>query len=128
MAKSIHSGRHHLEKNYKNKFHKWFAFKPKGDLSHKWKFYLSIIFAFFVAVEASFLYMQFGEIVKKKSAKDISLIAFFTLCFTNIIWIIYAVVVVGSTPILLSGILYVIGSSLIIIATLIYGDGKKDEE
>lgn len=100
-------------------------FKPLGNLSDRSKLIISIFFIIFVLAESSFLFWQFGEIVQNKSAKDVSLTAFSILLGANIIWITYALVVVGSTPILLSGVLYVIGCSLIIFGRLYYGDGEE---
>ena len=99
------------------------SFEPVGKLSSRLKFILSILFVIFVVIEASFLYWQFGVIVHKKSAKDVSLVSFSILLVTNVIWILYATFIIGSIPVLTSGILYVIGASLVIAGKVIYKDG-----
>lgn len=101
------------------------SFQPWGNLSGTAKFYLSIFFALMVVAEASFLYIQAGEIFVNKSAKDVSTTAFALLLATNFVWIVYAVMVIGSFPVLLSGVLYVVGTAIILVGVTMYGTGDS---
>jgi len=104
-------------------------FDPYGSLGIGSKRVITIIFLFMVILESSFLYWQFGLILSRKSADDVSLVAFAILLATNVIWFLFAFLVVGSLPIAVSGALYVVGASLIIGAKLYYHrSGKKVEE
>lgn len=97
------------------------GFKPLGNLGPRSKYLLSILFLIVIIVESSFLYWQFGTMVHNKSAKDVSIVSFSILLVTNIVWLIFGVFVLGSIPIIVSGLLYTIGASLVIAARLHYG-------
>lgn len=73
-----------------------------------------------VVVEASFLYVQWYEIVDAKAAQNVSVPAFLTLLGMNVIWLGYAVFVAGSWPICLSGVLYMVGASGVAFSAMHY--------
>jgi uncharacterized protein with PQ loop repeat len=102
-------------------FNDTLTFKPWGNFSTKSKFAISIAFIIFVIIESSFLFWQFQKIVSNKSAKDVSLPAFVILLLSNIVWLVYSLIL-GSWGILLSGILYIVGTSMVIGAHIYYGE------
>lgn len=103
------------------------SFTPVGSLSGRPKFILTIIFLIVIIVESSFLYWQFGVIMKNKSARDVSSVSYAILIGTNLIWLMFGIFVLGSVPIIVSGALYTIGASLVLGGRLVYGDGKEEE-
>ena len=101
-------------------------FKPITDFSPRTKLIISYIFVLFIIIEASFLMVQASKIFINKSAKDVSTEAYLILLITNCFWMFYALTIIGSLAILTSGILYVLGSLLVLIGRWIYGDGSED--
>ena len=100
------------------------SFEPTGKhYRHRTKLIMSVIFFIVIFVEASFLFIQAGEIYSRKSAKDVSLSAFIVLLTASIFWMHYTIVFIGSIPVLVSSLLYAIGSVLIIAGIISYGDG-----
>lgn len=105
------------------------TFTPVGKLSDtKYALALQVIFLLFIVVESSFLFYQFGIIVKNKSAKDVSLVAYIILAVANLMWILYAVFLAGDVPILISGILSMVGALLVVSGKLYYKDGKSNKD
>lgn len=102
------------------------SFTPVGSLSGRPKLILTIIFLIVIIVESSFLYWQFGVIMKNKSARDVSSVSYAILIGTNLIWLMFGIFVLGSVPIIVSGALYTIGASLVLGGRLVYGDGKEE--
>jgi uncharacterized protein with PQ loop repeat len=103
-----------------------FQFKPWGGLiDSEYAITLQALFLCFVVMESSYLYYQFGVIVRNKSAKDVSLVAFVMLAVANFFWVLYALFLSGNVPILVSGILTMIGALLNVGGRLYYKDGKS---
>lgn len=86
------------------------------------KKYFSWIFLIMIVIESLFLFLQAGKLFASQSAKDIDLTAFIILCVVNALWVVYGLWISGDLPIVISGILYVIGSILIIVCVILYGD------
>jgi uncharacterized protein with PQ loop repeat len=100
------------------------SFRPwMHDVSSSVKRTLSYIFILVIVLEASFLYFQAFEIFRNESARDVSTVAFIILLITNCYWLFYAVNIVGSMAIASSGVLYIIGSALVLLGRAMYGDG-----
>lgn len=90
------------------------------------------IFAWFmmvmVVVESVFLFLQAAKGFETKSTEDIDLAAFILLLVINVMWFFYGLFVVKDIPIMLSAVLYVIGSALVILTIILYGDGSSAEK
>ncbi len=86
------------------------SFRPVWSLSENWQRVISYVFLVAVVVEASFLYIQWYEVVSTKKTEGLSIPAFATLLGMNVIWFLYAVLILGSWPVLISSLLYLIGS------------------
>ena len=73
-------------------------------------------------MEGSFLVFQNIHVYRTKSAGDIDLTAFVILLVTNVFWMAYALTVLhGDLAVFVSGVIYTIGSSMLIAAKLLYG-------
>ena len=84
--------------------------------------WLSWLFVLCVCVEGSFLVFQNIHVYRTKSAGDIDLTAFVILLVTNVFWMAYALTVLhGDLAVFVSGVIYTIGSSMLIAAKLLYG-------
>lgn len=95
---------------------------PRVNISTRTQRWLSWLFVICVCVEASFLVFQNVHVYRTKSAQDIDLTAFIILLVTNVFWMIYALTVLhGDLAVFVSGILYTIGSSSLIVAKVLYG-------
>lgn len=81
--------------------------------SVRWMILLSIL-------EASFLYIQAGKVFKTKSVEDLSIPSYIILVITSLFWLHYAIVVTKDRAMLVSSILYTIGSTLMLIGIYIY--------
>ena len=91
-------------------------------LSKKAKKIMSWVFIIIVCVESVFLYLQAIKGFRTKSAEDVDRTAFFILLVTNVFWMLYALIILqGDLAIFVSGTLYVIGSSLILTTSYLYG-------
>lgn len=96
------------------------SFTPWLSLSERTRLLLSYLFMLAVVVEASFLYVQWYEIISAQAAKNVSVPAFLVLLGMNVIWLGYAIFVAGSWPICLSGVLYMVGSAGVAFSALHY--------
>lgn len=81
-----------------------------------------------VFVESSFLFLQAGKSFQNKEAGDLDLPAFCILLFANVCWVFYAAFVVYDLPLLLSGCTYVVGSILILVTIILYGNKSSSDE
>ncbi len=98
---------------------------PKFKMSSSTKKALYYGFIVLVIVEASRLAFVMGRIFSSESAKDISLIGMVILFITNFFWIVAALVLLdGSIPVFISGLLYCIFSGGIIVGIVMYGDAN----
>lgn len=74
-----------------------------------------------VVVEASFLYLQAARGYQTMSAADVDLTAFVLLLITSVVWILYGWFVVKDLPVIVSGILYTVGTSLVLATIVQHG-------
>jgi uncharacterized protein with PQ loop repeat len=81
---------------------------------------LSYLFIAAVLAESSFLVIQVIKCFRTKSAGDLSLPAAIILLVTNFVWILMALFVLRDYGVLISGIIYVIGASLLLAAIVLY--------
>ena len=78
---------------------------------------ISYVFIAAVLAEASWLAIQLHKTYKTKSTEDLSLESVIIIVVSNVVWIFYALAL-RNGGILLSGILYVILSTLLMINVL----------
>jgi uncharacterized protein with PQ loop repeat len=103
------------------------SFEPIGkNYKESTKMIMATSFMLIILVEASFLFIQAGEMYSKKSAKDVSIVAFIVLFAASLFWIFYTTTFIGSVAVLLSSVLYAVGSLLIIIGVIKYGDAEEN--
>ena len=77
-------------------------------------------YMFFIAILGSvFLYIQAYKIYEKKSANDISIVAFSIVLFVSLNWLLYGYIL-DKKVIILSSILGAIGSSIVLYLTYLY--------
>jgi len=97
----------------------WEKFQHKGESrQQRIGAWLMVVM---VLVESSFLFIQAGKGFRTKSAKDVDLAAFIILLMTNMFWVYYGYTVIRDLPVLISGLLYTLGSVLVIVTIALYG-------
>lgn len=80
-------------------------------------------------IEASFLFIQAAKSFQTKSVNDLNLAAFIILLVTNVAWGLYSVFILHTdVPLLLSAVLYVVGSALVIVAIVLYRENDEKSE
>jgi len=95
------------------------------EISPAWKTRLSWLFIMSVLAEASFLVIQVVKTFQTKSAEDLSLPAVIILLITNAIWGLMAIFVLRDYGVLISGVIYTICSSVLIVGILMYGENSS---
>ena len=91
----------------------------RGDILVYYKLYMLYIISWFGNV---FLYIQLAEIIQKKDSSSMSMIAFIILLITGISWFIYGFLI-KDPAILVSGVVRLIGVTLLLIFIPKYKDG-----
>jgi len=81
-----------------------------------------VVFMILVGIiESSFAYIQAIKSFQRKSADDLSLIAFVLLLIANLIWILWGSII-KDVPILMLGVLTAGGAVLVIISIFLYSE------
>ena len=89
-------------------------------LRKNWVITLGYIMMVLAIVESSFLFIQAEKLFRTKEADDLSGAAWWLLLVINFLWAIYGWGM-KNWALMISGILYVIGAVLVIVAIYLYG-------
>ena len=98
------------------------------EINSKNKKYFKIGMMILLTIEASFLFIQAAKSFETKSVDDLNLTAFIILLVTNIAWLLYGFFIVHDFPLMLSGMLYVVGSILVIVAIVLYRSNEESDK
>jgi uncharacterized protein with PQ loop repeat len=96
----------------------WSAYIGKYDTRQK---VFAGIMLVLVVVESAFLFLQAAKGFRTQSTKDVDMSAFILLLIINVAWTFYGWLVVKDLPIMMSGILYVLGAALVLTTIFLYG-------